>query len=111
MDTHTDQRSKRRSLVWPGTRLGWWAFGLVALYVVLSILDTAVFMRVTFSEQLTQTVLPFYGIFMLLCGLAGTIIALIAIIRKKERSILVWICLLPGVFVLFLVFGELLFPH
>ena len=111
MDTQTDQPAKRRSLIWPVTRLGWWGIGLVALYAILSILNTAVFMRVTFSEQVTRTVLPFYGIFMLLCGLAGTIIALIAIIRNKERSILVWICLLPGLFVLFLVFGELLFPH
>ena len=111
MDNQTDQPTKHRSLVWPVTRLGWWAIGLVALYAVLSILNTAVFMRVTFSEQVTRTVLPYYGIFMILCGLAGAIIALVAIIRKKERSILVWICLLPGLFVLFLVFGELLFPH
>ena len=111
MDNQTDQTKKHRSLVWPVTRLGWWAIGLMALYALLAILNTAVFMRVTFSEQVTRTVLPFYGIFMLLCGLAGAIIALVAIIRKKERAILVWICLLPGLFVLFLVFGELLFPH
>jgi ATP/ADP translocase len=111
MDNQTDQPTKHRSLVWPVTRHGWWAIGLMALYTVLSILNMAVFMRETFSEQVTRTILPFYGIFMLLCGIACAIIALVAIIRKKERSILVWICLLPGLFVLFLVFGELLFPH
>jgi hypothetical protein len=48
---------------------------------------------------------------MLLCGLAAGILGLIAVIRKNERSWLVWLTLLPGLLVLFLLLGEFLFPH
>jgi hypothetical protein len=34
-------------------------------------------------------VMPFYGIFMLLCGLSAGIIGLIAVLRQHERSWLV----------------------
>jgi len=56
-------------------------------------------------------VLPFYGIAMLACGLAAGIAGLIAVIRRGERSWLVWLALLPGLLVLFLVLGEFLVPH
>ena len=36
---------------------------------------------------------------------------LIAVIRQNERSWLVWLTLLPGVLVLFLLLGEILFRH
>jgi hypothetical protein len=32
-------------------------------------------------------------------------------IRQHERSWLVWLTILPGLFVLFLVLGEFLVPH
>jgi len=48
---------------------------------------------------------------MLLCGLGAMVLALIAVIREHERSWLVFLPLLPGLWVLFMVMGELLFPH
>jgi hypothetical protein len=56
-------------------------------------------------------ILPFYGIFMMLCGLAAGITGLVAIIRRHEHSWLVWLTLLPGSFVILFVAGEFLFPH
>jgi hypothetical protein len=50
----------------------------------------------------------FVGIVLLLCGLAGGIAGLIALIRCHERSVLVWFAMLPGLLVLFLVIGEFL---
>ena len=35
----------------------------------------------------------------------------IAVIRQNEHSWLVWLTLLPGVLVLFLLLGEILFPY
>jgi len=58
-----------------------------------------------------QTILPFYGILMMLCGLATFVVGLIAIIRSYERSWLVWLTLLPGASALLFVLGELLVPH
>jgi hypothetical protein len=56
-------------------------------------------------------VLPFYGIAMLSCGLAAGIVGLIAVIRRQERSWLVWLTMLPGLMVVAFVLGEFLVPH
>lgn len=55
--------------------------------------------------------LPFYGIGMLACGLAAGVVGFIAVIRRHERSWLVWLTMLPGAFVIFFVLGEFLVPH
>ena len=99
----------------PNTQLGWWVVGLAGAFVVLFIINSAVFMPL-FShsgpyDRFSQTVLPFYGIFMLLCGLSAGIVGLVAVLRQHERSWLVWLTILPCAFVLFLLLGELLVPH
>ena len=58
-----------------------------------------------------HALLPFYGIFMVLCGLASGVVGLIALLRNKERSWLVWVSVLPGALMLFLLLGEFLVPH
>jgi hypothetical protein len=87
----------------PSTRLGWWAVWLGAAFVVLYIITMAVI-------ALRLTLPPVYGIFMLLCGLGTGIVGLVAVIRQHERSWLVWLTLLPGAFILFLLLGEFLVP-
>lgn len=95
----------------PHTRLGWWAVGLAIAYVVMNIVNSAVFMRLSGDEPWRQTILPFYGIVMMLFGLATFVIALIAVIRSHERSWLVWLTLLPGASAMVFVLGEFLVPH
>jgi hypothetical protein len=58
-----------------------------------------------------EVILPFYGIFTLLCGLAAGIVGLTAVIWRRERSWLVWLMMLPGLLVLAFVLGEFLVPH
>jgi hypothetical protein len=100
----------QRILARPSTRLGWWSVALAATFLALFTINSAVFMQL--SEAPWQPmVLPFYGIAMLLCGLAAGIVGLIAVIRQRERSWLVWLTILPGLLVLFLVLGEFLVPH
>jgi hypothetical protein len=95
----------------PSTRPGWWAAGLGAAFGALFIINSAVFMRLPEQVGWRQTLLPFYGIFMLLCGLSAGILGLIAVFRSHERSWLVWLTMLPGALVLFLLLGEFLVPH
>jgi hypothetical protein len=83
----------------------------MAAFVAMFVINSAVFMRLPGNAPWQHRVLPFYGILMMLCGLAAGVIGLIAIIRKHERSWLVWLALLPGAFVLFLLLGEFLVPH
>lgn len=99
----SDQPSRQRTLGWPSTRLGWWSVGLAAAFVILMIF--IVFMR------WPETLEPFYGIFMMLCGLAAGIVGLIAVARRHERSWFVWLAILPGLFALVSILGEFLVPH
>ena len=107
---------QKSSSLWqrPGTRLGWWAFGLLAAFVVLFLINSFVFMPAyqdASSSLWRHNLLPFYGIFMVLCGLSAGVVGLVAVVRKQERSWMVWLAILPGAFVLFLLLGELLVPH
>lgn len=95
----------------PSTRLGWWSAALMITFHILMAINTAVFMRLPEVVAWWGALLPFYGILMLLCGLAAGITGLIAIIRRRERSWLVWLAVLPGLFVIFLLLGEFLVPH
>ncbi|OGO75640.1 MAG: hypothetical protein A3K41_09285 [Chloroflexi bacterium RIFOXYD12_FULL_57_15] len=107
MTTNTSQSMWR-----PHTRLGWWAVWLMAAFVVMFLINAFVFMSMpSFSDGAwRQVVLPFYGIFMLLCGLAAGVVGLIAITRQHERSWLVWLTILPLAWVLFMLLGEFLVP-
>lgn len=102
---------RRRILGWPSTRLGWWSVGLAATFLILWIINTTIFMPTTVLVPWRQVVLPFYGIFMMLCGFAAGVVGLIAVIWRHERSWLVWLTILPGLFVLVFVLGEFLVPH
>jgi uncharacterized membrane protein len=93
----------------PSTRLGWWAVGLMAAFIV-EFLINGVFMQLTTNSWWQQNLLPSYGIIMLLCGLAAGILGLVAVIRQHERSWMVWVTILPLVFVVFLLLGEFLVP-
>jgi len=88
MSSHFNER--------PHTKLGWWAVGLAIASILL---------------MFGWMFLPGGAGLSFLCGLAGGIVALIAIIRQHERSWAVWLALLPmlNVFVFFL--GEFLIPH
>lgn len=95
----------------PVSKLGWWAVGLAIAYLVLYLAVTAiVFLRSNLPAS-TSTSSPNLGIFMLAVGLAAGIVALIAILKKHERSWAVWLSLLPGMTSLFLLVGEFAFPH
>lgn len=48
------------------------------------------------------------GFVMLGVGFAASVSALIAIVRHQERSWVLWLALLPGLFVVFLLVGEFL---
>lgn len=103
--------SKSPFLKRPSTKPGWWAVGLAIAFIVINIVNSAIFMRLSLGVPWRQTILPYYGIIMMLCGLAALVVGLLAIIRKHERSWLVWLALLPGVFALLFVLGEFLLPY
>jgi hypothetical protein len=100
---------QRKFMARPSTRLGRWSVALAAAFVIMFIINAAVFMRLA-EAPWEHVVLPFYGIVMLLCGLAAGVTAAIAVARQGERSWLVWLPLLLCLFVLFLLVGEFVGP-
>ena len=106
MTTNTVQSKWQSS-----TKLGRWSVWLMAAFVVMFLVNSFVFMPTSSDAPWRQVILPFYGIFMLLCGLAAGIVGLVAVIRHHERSWLVWLTILPMLWVLFMVLGEFLVPH
>ena len=101
----------RRIIRWPRTQLGWWSVGLAVAFEILMIINSTIFMRLPEDVTWRVTVLPFFGIFMMLCGLAAGIVSLIVVTRQHERSWLVWLTLLVGLNALVFVLGEFLVPH
>ena len=96
--------------VWPSTPLGRWSVSLGATFVVLMLINGLVFMRLPEQVGWRQTILPVYGIAMMLCGLASGIVALVAIRRQNERSWLVRAPLFAAGFVVIFLLGEFLGP-
>jgi hypothetical protein len=95
----------------PHSKLGWWAVWLGLAFVVMFFINSFVFMPTSSDAPWRHVILPFYGIAMLLCGLGSGIVGWIAVTRQHERSWLVLLTLLPGIWVLFMFIGEFLFPH
>lgn len=101
----------------PRSRVGQIVQQLVVVFVGLFVLnqlsvvlqnnlrDTAMGQIAT---QMPVAVWMLVGFVMLAVGLAASITSIIAIIRHHERSWLLWLALLPGLFVVFLLVGEFL---
>jgi len=84
-------------VVLPTTQLGKWAFGLAAVSVVL-----------LFGWSLMGRL---GGVPGLAFGLAGGVLALVAIFRRGERALTVFAALLPFLNVLIFLLAELLIGH
>lgn len=94
----------------PKTKLGVWSVALTVIFLVMMTINNAVLMGL--PENLRWR--PFligYSFVLIGCGLAAGIVALLALVRKHERSWMVWLPILAGLFVLFLLTGEFLVPH
>jgi hypothetical protein len=102
---------KPRFLAWPVTRLGWWSFGLGAVTLLLPLLTLVGNLTSRIYSIPLQISLGVSGLFLVACGIAAGITGLIAVIRNRERSIFLWICMLIGLFFLFLIVGEFAVPH
>jgi hypothetical protein len=105
------QTASSRFFRMPNTKPGWRSVWLELTFVVLFIVNVALQLLVfEHNEVFLQTIKPVYMLFvfsMLACGLAGGVAGLIATMRNHERSSLVWLAILIGLFVFLLVLNEL----
>lgn len=94
----------------PTTALGWWAVALLVSFVLMSA-TSAVVTTLWPDGSWRLLIIPFLGIGTVLCGVATGLLALLAVTRRHERSWLVWLPLVVGVNVLFLIVGEFFVSH
>jgi hypothetical protein len=102
-----------RVIILPKSYLGKWSIGLIAAFAVFFVIFQLLVASgqrggETFFSNLALTI-P-----ILLAGTSGVLsflIGLIGVIRNRERSILVFLAMLVGFFILLFSIGEVVFPH
>lgn len=113
MDSTGVYHKNMRVSILPKTPLGKWSTGLALVFLVLFVaflLLVASGQRggETFFSNLMLTIPMLFaatsGVFAFLTGLIG-------VIRNRETSILVFLAMLIGLFVLIFWLGEIVFPH
>ena len=106
--------------VLPKTKLGRWSLGLAATMPVLFLIGTSLTNSLYESVPSGRTILeditlrPVLALTMLaamISGISAFIIGLIAIIKQKERALLVYVATSVGAFLAVFLLGELVFPH
>jgi hypothetical protein len=101
-----------RITILPKTVLGWWSFGVAILSLVFLIFPIHwVLGLIGVAHQIGLSPGQIKGISFAIAGGAALVTGLISIIRRKERSILVFLAVGLGAFCLLFVLGEILFPH
>ena len=100
----------------PTTKLGRWSMWLAVAFIVMFAINSVFIGALGTSTNeavnaFSRTVMPFYGIAMLMVGVSAGAVGLISIIKDHERSWVAWATVLPLVFVLFLLIGEFTTPH
>ena len=90
--------ARARRVRWlPTTRPGWWALALSAAGIVL-----------VPAWRLMGPLGAFPGF---VCGLGGGVVAVIAILRRRDRAVAVFAAVLPLLLVVALVVAELVVGH
>ncbi len=100
------QALKMRRWTWrPRTKTGSWAVSLSAAFLALYLINSLVLLFLKDDKTWVFGILPVYSLLMMPVGLAGGFLALLALVRRDRRSRLVWLALLVGLYVLFLLIG------
>ena len=96
----------------PGTLPGWWAVGLITAFFALLLINLPNILNSSATQPAwVQIAIPIYEIANLLCGLGALVLGWFAILRRGERSWLVFLSILPGLILIVFLLGELILPH
>ena len=97
-----------RISVLPKSYLGRWSVGLAAANILLNVLFLVLVARGGLGPG---PVAPIANATTGISGIAALVTGLISVTRSKERSILVFLALVVGLFTLLFFLGEFLVPH
>jgi hypothetical protein len=104
-----------RISILPKTSMGRWSVGLAAvfflLYALLQTFYASVHHNPAPNPGPPSPFIPIVVVAEYISGIVPFITSLISIIKSKERSILVFLVVAAGLFVLIFLIGEILFEH
>jgi hypothetical protein len=112
--------TKQAWRIMPETSLGKWSVALIVAMPILFTIGTSLTNSLYKSIPAGETILadivarPALALTMLagmVVGVSAFIVGLFAILRHKERALLVYISSLIGAFLVLFLAGEILFPH
>ena len=92
----------------PGTRLGWWAVGLGGVTLLLPLLTALVNLIILAGSGVGPRGIAIPGALMAATAIASGVLGLLAVLRSKERALLVWLPIFFGFFFFFLVIIDLI---
>ncbi len=104
----------------PKTKLGKWSLGLIAAMPILFFIGTSftnsLYKLIPAGSTILEdiAVRPALALTMLLgmvAGISAFIVGLMAILKHKERALLVYIATSIGMLLILFLIGEVLFPH
>ena len=104
----------------PKTTVGKWSVGLIVAMPLLFIIGTSftnsLYKSVPAGETIPADIAarPALALTMLagmLAGISAFITGLLAIIRQKEKALLVYVATVIGALLILFLIGEILFPH
>lgn len=106
--------SKKNIYLIPKTNLGKWSVRLIIIFFMLFLASNLI-ARLQ-EPRIDQTFFsnPLLSIPIFSAGIVGIIAffaGIASILKHKERSIFVFLTTLIGIFILFFVLGEFLYPH
>ncbi|MDP2685199.1 MAG: hypothetical protein Q8P20_09270 [bacterium] len=97
----------------PKTRYGKWSVYLIGLFIIFLLIFYALIASgqrggdTFFSNWALTIPILLAGI----CGIAGFVTGLIAILKQRERSVLVYVAVVIGALATFFATAEIIFPH
>ena len=97
-----------RISILPKTPLGRWSVGLAAVFILLLVLSSVL---TGLGGVGPGPVGPILGMAFGISGIAALVTGLISMIKSKERSALVFLAAVVGLFTSIFFAGEFLFPH
>ena len=104
----------------PRTTPGMWSVGLIAampiLFVIGSSFSSSIYESVPAGRNILEDVAarPFLALTMLagmVAGISAFIVGLLAIVKHREKALLVYGSTVIGGFLMLFLLGELAFPH
>ncbi|MFC2064599.1 hypothetical protein ACFLXB_05850 [Chloroflexota bacterium] len=95
----------------PVTRPGWWSVWLTVVFFLLNFINATFLMGRTRDVPWRTTIMPYYGGLLMVCGLIGGFLGLLAVTRERERSWMVWISILLGLLIFLFLIAEFVFPR